>query len=125
MSLTRETLMKMNKDLLAASLVLDYNEMFDSTLFAINDEVKELKTDFRKLESDVAISRMVNGKLTKLLILVKRNVGQTSNTLVQIAFKYQELLSLFRMMTRKTAVWKFSTSVTSLLIQQILKLATI
>ena len=104
MSLTRETLMKMNKDLLAASLVLDYNEMFDSTLFAINDEVKELKTDFRKLESDVAISRMVNGKLTKLLILVKRNVGQTSNTLVQIAFKYQELLSLFRMMTWKTVV---------------------
>ena len=125
MFLTRETLMKMNKDLLAASLVLDYNEMFDSTLFAINDEVKELKTDFRKLECDLAISRKVNGKLTKLLILVERNVGQTSNTLVQIAFKYQELLSLFRMMTRKTAVWKFSTSVTSLLIQQILKLATI
>ena len=52
--------MKMNKDLLAAGMVLNYNEMFDSTLFAINDELKELKTDFRKLESDLANSRKVN-----------------------------------------------------------------
>ena len=38
--------------------------MFDSNLSAINDELKELKTDFRKLESDLAISQNVNGKLT-------------------------------------------------------------
>ena len=71
MSLPRETLMKMNKDVLAG-MVLDYKERFDSTLSAITDELKELKTDFRKLESDLAISRNVNDKLTKQLILVER-----------------------------------------------------
>ena len=71
MSLPRETLMKINKDVLAG-MVLDYKERFDSTLSAITDELKELKTDFRKLESDLAISRNVNDKLTKQLILVER-----------------------------------------------------
>ena len=71
MSLTRETLMKTNKDVLAG-VVLDYKERFDSTLSAINDELKELKTDFRKLESDLTVSRNFNEKLTKQLILVER-----------------------------------------------------
>ena len=48
MSFIRETLMKMNKDELAG-MVLDYKERFDSILSAINDELKELKTDFGKL----------------------------------------------------------------------------
>ena len=55
MSLTRESSIKMNKDVLAG-MVLDYKERFDSSLSAINDELKELKTEFRKLESDLAIS---------------------------------------------------------------------
>ena len=70
MSLTRETLMKMNKDVLAG-MVLGYKERFDSISSAINDELKELKTDFRKLESGLAISQNVNDKLTKHLILVE------------------------------------------------------
>ena len=37
MSLTLETLMKMNKDILAG-MVLDYKEKFNSTLSAITDE---------------------------------------------------------------------------------------
>ena len=47
--------MKMNKVVLAG-MVLDYKERFDSTLSAITDELKELKTDFCMLESDLAIS---------------------------------------------------------------------
>ena len=43
--------MKMNKEVLAG-MVLDYKER----LSAVNDELKELKTDFRKLESNLAIS---------------------------------------------------------------------
>ena len=58
MSLTRETLMKINKDVLAA-MVLNYKEKFDSILSAITGELKELKTEFSKLESDLAISRNV------------------------------------------------------------------
>ena len=71
MSHTRETLMKTNKNVLAG-MVLDYEERFGSTLSAITDELKEIKTDFRKLESDLAISRNVNNNLTKQLILVER-----------------------------------------------------
>ena len=71
MSLTRKTLMKMNKDVLA-SMVLDYKERFDSTLSAINNELKELETNFRKLESHLAINRNVNDKLTKQVILIER-----------------------------------------------------
>ena len=63
--------MKMNKHVLAG-MVLDYKERFDSTLSATTDELKELKTDFRKLESDLRISRNINNKLTKQLILIER-----------------------------------------------------
>ena len=51
-------------------MVLEYKGRFDSTLFAINYELKGLKTGFRKLKSDLVISRNVNYKLTKQLILV-------------------------------------------------------
>ena len=44
-SLTRETLMKMNRDILAG-MVLDYKERFNSNLSAMNDELNELKTDY-------------------------------------------------------------------------------
>ena len=47
MSLTRKSSRKMNKDVLAG-MVLDYKERFDSSLSAINDELKELKTEFRR-----------------------------------------------------------------------------
>ena len=63
--------MKMNKDVLAG-MVLDYKERFDSTLSAITDELKELKTDFCKFESDLAITRNVNDELPKQFILVER-----------------------------------------------------
>ena len=63
--------MKMDKHVLAG-MVLDYKERFDSTLSATTDELKELKTDFRKLESDLRISRNINDKLTKQLILIER-----------------------------------------------------
>ena len=39
---------------------------------AINDDLKELKTNFHKLETDLAISRNVNKKITQELILVER-----------------------------------------------------
>ena len=63
--------MKMKKDVLAG-MVLDYNKRSDSTFSAINDEPKELKTNFRKLKSDLAITRNVNDKLTQQLILLER-----------------------------------------------------
>ena len=59
-------------------MVLDYKESFDSTLSAINDELKNLSAKFCKLETDQAISGNVNEKLTQQLsrkkILGKRTV---------------------------------------------------
>ena len=61
----------MSKDVLAG-MVLGYKERFDSSLYTINDELNELKKNFRKLETDLAISRNVKEKLTQQLILVKK-----------------------------------------------------
>ena len=62
-SRTREVLMKMNKDVLAG-MVLDYKERFDSTFSTINDEPKEQKTNFGKLESCLAtLSCLIEGGL--------------------------------------------------------------
>ena len=123
MSLTCETLMKMNKDVLAG-MVLDYKKRFDSTLSAITDELKELKTDFRKFESDLAISRNVNDKLTKQLILVERKCWANEQ------YSRRECLEIgipesIQMMTWRIALPKFSMNVTPQWIRQILKLATV
>ena len=123
MSLTSETLMKMNKDVLTG-MVLDYKERFDSSLSAITDELKELKTDFRKLESDLAISRNVNDKLTKQLILVERKCWANEQ------YSRRECLEIgipesIQMMTWRIALPKFSMNVTPQWIRQILKLATV
>ena len=56
-------------------MVLDYKERFDSTFSTINaelKELKELKTNFRKLEADLVVTRKINKKLTQQLILVER-----------------------------------------------------
>ena len=100
MYLNGESLMKMSKCVLAG-LVLNYKEMFHSTFSATNDELKELKADNCKLESDLAINRKFNHKHTQQLIKVERNVGQTNSILVNNDLKYQKSLSLFRMMTWK------------------------
>ena len=62
--------MKMNKDVLAG-MVLYYKERFDSTFSTINDQLKELKTNFHKLKTDLDISRNISEKLTHQLILVE------------------------------------------------------
>ena len=87
MSLPLETLMKWNKDVLdvvvldysygygvsyVIVMVLGYKEKFDSTLFAMNDEFKELKTNFRGLETDLAICLSVRESFTHQLILAER-----------------------------------------------------
>ena len=97
MSLTRETLMKMNKDILAG-MVLDYKERFDSTLSAITDELKELKTTSVSLNLTLLLVEMSTTNLPSSLFWLRENVGQTNNTFVESALKYQEFPSLFRIM---------------------------
>ena len=94
MPLTRERLMKMNKDVLAG-MVLDYKERFDSTLSAITDELKELKT----LNLTWLLVEKSATNLPSNLFWLRENVWQVNNTFVESAMKYQEFSSLFRMMT--------------------------
>ena len=90
-------LMKMSKFVLTG-MILDYKEKFDSALSTINDEIKQLKVDFCKLESELAISQKVNGKLRQQLALVEQNVGQTNNAIIENALKYHEFVRLLTMM---------------------------
>ena len=58
MSLTEATLKKMSKDEVIA-LTLEYQAKLNSTVASIAD----LKSDFRRLESELSISRSVNSKV--------------------------------------------------------------
>ena len=46
-----------------ASLVIGYQNKFDTVLNNVNSELLDLKGEFTKLESDLEISRNVNNKL--------------------------------------------------------------
>ena len=80
-------------------MVLDYKERFDSTLSAITDELKELKTTSVSLNLTLLLVEMSTTNLPSSLFWLRENVGQMNNTLVESALKYQEFPSLFRMMT--------------------------
>ena len=123
MSLTRET-MKMNKDVLADK-VLDYKERFDFSLSAINHELKELNTDFCKLESGLAASRNVNDKLTKQLILVERKCCANEQYSRRECIEISGIPETIQDDDLEDCVLKISVSVTPQWIWQILKLATV
>ena len=63
MALNLESLMKLGKEVLAG-MVLDYRDKFDTTLTNINKELTDLRNKFTKLESDLAISKNINTKLS-------------------------------------------------------------
>ena len=67
MSLSEAALKKMSKDEVIA-LTLEYQEKFNSTLASI----AELKSDFRRLESELSISRLVNSKLCDRVTSLER-----------------------------------------------------
>ena len=67
MSLTESALKKMSKDEIIA-LTLEYQAKFNLTLASIAD----LKSGFRRLESELSISRSVNSKLCDTVTSLKR-----------------------------------------------------
>ena len=54
------------------TLALDYQDKFNSTLVNIRKDTGELKYEFEKLESDLAVSKSVNSKLCKKLATLER-----------------------------------------------------
>ena len=63
MSHTESSLVRLNKEGLVRML-LDYQGKFKNILDELKNDLNELRTKFRKLESDPHISRNVNDKLT-------------------------------------------------------------
>ena len=61
MSLSEAPLRKLTKGKVIA-LSLEYQAKFDNTLFSINKELKELRSDFKKIESELSVSKNVNSK---------------------------------------------------------------
>ena len=62
MSLSDVALTKLTKDEVIA-LTLEYQTKFDNTLSNINKELSKLRNDFKKIESELFVSKNVNNKL--------------------------------------------------------------
>ena len=62
MSHSEVALTKLTKDEVIA-LTLEYQTKFDNTLSNINKELSKLRNDFKKIESELFVSKNVNNKL--------------------------------------------------------------
>ena len=62
MSVSEAALRKITKDEVIA-LTLEYQTKLDNTLSSINRELSKLRNDFKKIESELSVSRNVNSKL--------------------------------------------------------------
>ena len=71
MSLSEATLRKLTKDEMIA-LTLEYQAKFDNALSNINKELTELRNDFKKIESELSVSKSVNSKLHERVVSLER-----------------------------------------------------
>ena len=71
MSLSEVALRKLTKDEVIA-LTLEYQAKFDNTLSNINRELSELRNDFKKIESELSVSKNVNSKLHERVVALER-----------------------------------------------------
>ena len=60
------------------NLALDYQSKFHSTLAGLRNELSELKKDFEKLGSELAVSKHVIGMLEKRVINMERQYWSNS-----------------------------------------------
>ena len=71
MSFSEAALRKLTRDEVIA-LTLEYQARFDNTLSNINRELSELQNDFKKIKSDLSVSKNVNSKLHKRVVALER-----------------------------------------------------
>ena len=71
MSLSEAALRKLTKDEVIA-LTLEYQAKFDNTLSNINRELSEFRNDFKKIESELSVSKNVNSKLHERVVALER-----------------------------------------------------
>ena len=71
MSFSEASLRKLTKDEVI-SLTLEYQAKYDNTLSNINKELCELRNDFKKTETELSVSRNVNSKMHKRVVVLER-----------------------------------------------------
>ena len=71
MSISEAALRKITKDEVIA-LTLEYQAKFDNTLSNINKVLSELCNDFKKIESELSVSKNVNSKLHEQVVALER-----------------------------------------------------
>ena len=60
------------------TLALDYQSKFDSTLAGIRNELSDLRKDFKKLGSDLSVTRQVNSVLRERVTSLERQCWSNS-----------------------------------------------
>ena len=71
MSLSEVALTKLTKDEVIA-LTLEYQTKFDNTLSNINNELSQLHNDFKKIESELPVSKNTNSLLHERVVALER-----------------------------------------------------
>ena len=77
MALSETSLKKLFKEEVI-NLALDYQSKFHSTLAGLRNELSELKKNFEKLGSELAVSKRVIGMLEKRVINMERQYWSNS-----------------------------------------------
>ena len=57
------------------ALNLEYQAKFGNTSSNINKELSELRNDFKKIESELSVSKNVNSKLHERVVALERLLG--------------------------------------------------
>ena len=70
MSLSEAALRKLTKDEVIA--LMKYQAKFDNTLSTLSKELSELHNDFKKIESELSVSKNVNSKLHERVVALDR-----------------------------------------------------
>ena len=71
MSLSVGALRKLAEDEVFA-LTLEYQTKFDNTLSNINNELSQLHNDFKKIESELSVSKNTNSLLHERMVALER-----------------------------------------------------
>ena len=77
MSLSEAALRKLKKDEVI-TLTWEYQAKFDNTLSNINRELSEICNDFKKIESELSVSKNVDRKLRKQVVALERQCWENN-----------------------------------------------
>ena len=123
MSPFEAALRKLTKDEVIA-LTLKYQAKFDNTLSYINRELSELRNDFKKIESELSVSKNVNSKLHERVVALERQCWGNNQYSGRECLEIPVFQIVLVMMIWRKLPSKFLISWTWLLTLQTLRIVT-